>query len=229
MKAKALKQLRKTLARANKLENNPLDIISKDLLQIDLPTNATATENSDATTQPVPPHLSIQYFPSVDLVDTRFKQCIDLWENNMGDLYRGSSWGFDLKEKSDEFRHANARFLLLTAADNDSELAGFVHFRFVYDDEDKPSCAALYVYEIQVASTYQRQGIGKHFMKLMEKMGGNAEMTKVLLTVFKANNSAMKFYTETIQYSIDESSPSKWGEQADYEILCKSVLLESKN
>jgi ribosomal protein S18 acetylase RimI-like enzyme len=115
--------------------------------------------------------------------------------------------------------------LLAFASDenNDKELASFAHFRFDYDDEEEPTCTVLYVYEIQVEAAYRRKGVGRRLMAIMESIAKKTEMENVVLTVFKKNESAMNFYTDSLGYSIDSYSPSKFGEPADYEILSKSI------
>ena len=45
---------------------------------------------------------------------------------------------------------------------------------------------------------------------------------RVFLTVLKNNTSAIKFYT-SLKYTIDDTSPSKGGESAGYEILSKRL------
>ena len=217
MKAKDLKILRKKLAKANKLDTNPLEGIATDLLHPNIP-----NRSDDATAEKPQTTLSIQYNSSVDLSDTRFKQCLDLFENNMGEQYRKSSWGLDMKAKEDELRHEKARYLLLIPDDENDKLAGFVHLRYTYDDEEGPSYGVIYVFEIQIDESYQRRGLGKKVMDLVEALTLQTELDKVMLTVFRANESAMKFYLG-LDYSIDESSPSKWNHPADYEILSKAV------
>jgi ribosomal protein S18 acetylase RimI-like enzyme len=143
----------------------------------------------------------------------------------MGDQYRNSTWGLDMAKKTEELQHRKARFLLAFASDenNDKELASFTHFRFDYDDEEEPTCTVLYVYEIQVETAYRRKGLGRRLMAIMESIARQTEMEKVVLTVFKVNESAMNFYIDSLGYSIDSFSPSKSGEPADYEILSKSI------
>ena len=100
----------------------------------------------------------------------------------------------------------------------------FVHFRFEPNDDEKPTEEVLYVYEIQVSDRAQRSGLGKRLMNIMELVALKNGMQKVMLTVFKMNGGAMKFYREKMKYAIDESSPSNFdGEVADYEILSKVV------
>ncbi len=210
MKSKELKILRKRIANANKHE---------DLLKgIDDTTfSFSPGGSSEGDDTPQRKELSIHFTHSRNISEARWKDCLLLFENNMGDMYRSSSWGLDMQAKSEEMKHEKARYLL--AIDNDEKLAGFVHFRFEYDDDESPSCAVLYVFEIQVEALYRRCGLGKRLMGIAERIGREQSMTKVVLTVFKTNQQAMAFYTKKLQYEVDELSPSKFGENADYEIL----------
>mmetsp|Transcript_5911 Transcript_5911/g.12401 ORF Transcript_5911/g.12401 Transcript_5911/m.12401 type:complete len:293 (-) Transcript_5911:123-1001(-) len=171
--------------------------------------------------------------------------CLHLFESNMADMYRDSSWGLDLEEKSNELRHETARFLIVeacssssdststsggdtvneeTGGDSRRDILAFSHFRFEPNDEDKPTEEVLYVYEVQVSDAAQRSGLGKRLMNVMELVALRQGMKKVMLTVFKNNQRAMAFYLEKMKYVIDETSPSNFdGEEADYEILSKTI------
>jgi len=218
MKAKELKILRKRLVKATR---------AVDLLQGFDKENVILsfgeTEDGDET---VRKNLSIISASSGNMTESQLKECLDLFERNMGELYRNSSWGLDMEKKSTEFRHHKARFLLLL--DDHQNLVGFVHFRFEYDDEESPSCAVLYVYEIQIDSVFRRCGIGKKLMGITECIARNESMSKILLTVFKSNQEAMSFYTKKMGFNIDETSPSEFGESVDYEILSSIVLPDDK-
>lgn len=105
------------------------------------------------------------------------------------------------------------------------KLCAFSHFRFEVNDDDFPTEEVLYVYEMQVDPELQKCGIGKRCMTIMELVALNAKMRRVLLTVFKSNEKAMKFYIKRMKYKIDISSPSNYkGEEVDYEILSKSLV-----
>lgn len=85
-----------------------------------------------------------------------------------------------------------------------------------YDDE------VLYVYEIQIDPSYQRKGIGRFMMFALEMLAFKADMRKIMLTVFKHNPEADKFFKNTMKYEIDETCPiDDVVEQYDYEILSK--------
>jgi ribosomal protein S18 acetylase RimI-like enzyme len=209
MKSKDLKILRKKLTKANRIDNDPLISFEKEALNLGI-------ENSDGPAKA----LSVEFVVSTRMLDSQLKACLSLFEKNMGDLYRNSSWGLDMDEKTEELKHENARFLLLMTGDD--TMGGFVHFRFDYDDDEHPTRAVLYLYEIQIDEQYHRQGLGKKVMAVLEKIAGNAEVSHVVLTVFKANVSAINFY-EKLEYAIDETDPINFNEPVDYKILSRSL------
>lgn len=63
-------------------------------------------------------------------------------------------------------------------------------------------------------------------MTITELVSIKLRMKKVMLTVFHANEGAMKFYLRN-KYAIDECSPSNFegNEDCDYEILSKPIGL----
>jgi ribosomal protein S18 acetylase RimI-like enzyme len=216
MKAKELKILRKRLTKSNRTD---CDILQCSVAQERLIIQVVPDGNTDSPSPAPSLSLSLKYFPSSELSDGLFNECLDLFQTNMANLYEASSWGLDLKEKELELRHVKARFLfLLNDNQSNNKLAAFVHFRFEYDDEESPSRAVLYVYEIQIESNYRRYGIGRKLMGVVEAIAAKEEMSKVVLTVFKANQDAMKFY-ETLGYAIDETSPP----DEDYTILSRAM------
>lgn len=167
--------------------------------------------------------LEVQYLPSplpADCLDP----CMDLFRNNMADLYKSSNWGLDLDEKRQEMNHENARFLLVM---DQEDLVGFLHFRFDVNDDDEPTEEVLYIYELQISRNYTGMGIGRRLMAIMEVVALRTDMKKVMLTVFTANTAAYKFYTSRMNYAIDPISPSQHGEEADYEILSKKDLMKA--
>jgi ribosomal protein S18 acetylase RimI-like enzyme len=227
MKSKDLKLMRKKLAKANKTDYCPSPAHSQIALVQDVVVsngsrNGDPTGEEEAKLSESPSKmLSIQYCPLGNLPENRFQQCLGLFEENMGDMYRNSSWSLNIEEKKSEMKHDSARFILVCGEDG-QDLAAFVHYRFEYDDEDHPTQVVLYVYEIQTNQSYRRKGLGKQLMDIVETIAEQAEMPKVVLTVFKANKGALDFY-QKLNYNIDESSPSKFNEPADYEILSQKI------
>lgn len=75
---------------------------------------------------------------------------------------------------------------------------------------------------MQIEEEYQRQGLGKFMMNLLQQCAQNWHMNKVVLTVLKNNTNATAFF-KTIGYSLDETSPDIL-EKAEYEILSKILV-----
>lgn len=221
MKAKDLKILRKRLAKVNRADHDVLQSsVSKESLTIHIGPSEGST---DLPSPPPSTTLSLTYATSSQLSEDQINVCLDLFRRNMAKQYEASSWGLDMEEKLLELKHERARFLLLCSDNNDRKLAAFVHFRFEYDDEESPSCAVLYVYEIQIEDTFRRHGIGRKLMGIVEVIAAKEEMSKALLTVFKANHAAMRFY-EDLGYAIDDTSPNN----EDYVILSRNIISPDK-
>jgi ribosomal protein S18 acetylase RimI-like enzyme len=103
---------------------------------------------------------------------------------------------------------------------------GFVHLRYVLDEEDEQAqdAAVLYVYEIQLAPALQRRGVGGRLMALSERLALGLGLRKMKLTVFRTNAAALAFYQQKLGYAVDASSPSKWKLDECYEILSKPLV-----
>ena len=100
-----------------------------------------------------------------DLSPEKQEVIIDLLEKNMKKLYEESDWGWNAKNKSDELLDESAWYLL--AEKPDGTIVGFSHFRFDMDYDDE----VLYVYEIQIDPSFQRKGLGRFMMQVLELLG----------------------------------------------------------
>lgn len=167
---------------------------------------------------------NLTYLSSGDMKEDQFDQCMKIFKENMAEMYEASSWGLDLENKRSELGHRLARFLLVT---QDGKVIAYCHFRFCLDDDQDPSCTTLYIYEMQVSQSHQRQGIGKLMMELCEKIAASEDsdspiVDKIMLTVFRQNKSAKTFY-QNLGYHNDDTCPSQHDTAADYEILSKDT------
>lgn len=213
--------MRKKIEKADKLPN-PLAVMKTipDNLPFSLPTIPALP----STEQDGNKAFQLQAMHSADLTDELVQDLLTIFEDNMGELYRVSTWGLKLDEKAQEFRHRKARYLFVSSNNGDeASMAAFVHYRFCFDDDERPDWAVLYVYEIQVVDGFQRKGLGRALMLLLEEIGRQTLMTKVMLTVFNQNVEGMKFYRERCGYVVDETDPSNYQERADYAILSKAL------
>ncbi|KAF8168034.1 acyl-CoA N-acyltransferase [Crassisporium funariophilum] len=151
-----------------------------------------------------------------------------IFEANMRELYQNSSFGWDPETKRKELFHNLSRFVLVQQDESPNPLVAFSMFRFEQEDEDD----VLYCYDIQVATTAQGAGIGKRLLNALAIIGKAFRMEMILLTVFKANVNALKFYTG-IGFRTDVTSPDYVdnGEEvdddevegADYKILSRQL------
>ncbi|CAH0480127.1 unnamed protein product [Peronospora belbahrii] len=171
-------------------------------------------------------NVSIHGLQSKHLSKVTRDSVVALFESNMKSLYQSSSWGYDSVAKYMELFEDAARYLLVYDQSDQvlsslKPLVGFAHFRFVEDD----GALVLYLYEVQLAARAQHCGLGKFIMQLLLLVARKQGMELMVLTVFKNNTGAMRFYRERLGFAIDETSPSACGDDSqDYEILSKSVV-----
>ncbi|XP_073220833.1 uncharacterized protein [Cicer arietinum] len=156
----------------------------------------------------------------------------------------GSEWQEEEKVKRREMVDHEARYIFVhevansnaddmttedtstSCLENGGPLVGFVHYRFVLEEE----VPVLYVYELQLDSRVQGKGLGKFLIELIELIAQKNCMGAVMLTVQKANLLAMNFYISKLRYIISSTSPSKVNPMIEksYEILCKTFNDEAK-
>lgn len=155
-----------------------------------------------------------------DLDEETKKWLLNLITLNMKALYEESEWGWKEATKREEMFDDRARYLIArsTAEENAGKVLAFAHFRFDMDYDDE----VLYVYEIQLEDCVKRKGLGKFMMQVLEIMAFKADMRKIMLTCFKHNPAAQKFFKGALKYEIDETCPTDdVYEQFDYEIISK--------
>ena len=236
---KTKKELRQEATKlANRMHHNLSNANNVENLLQAIPTLAVFT-SLQANFQGKESAVNIRFYNSAKaLPEKTLDACLDLFKANMSEMYEESSWGLDMKAKRNELTHPNARYIIATknegekGNDNDNgngndsngndEILAFAHFRFEGDDDDQPTREVLYLYELQINVMAQRNGLGKRMMQILEIVGMQMQMRCVMLTVFKKNTKAFLFY-EKLKYKVDEISPSKFGEEADYEIMSKCV------
>ena len=159
------------------------------------------------------------YCNEMALSQTQRAQIFGMFETNMKAQYE-QNWGWKEDKMRNEVFHPMSRYLCLYPKDNEDELAGYVIFRFEWDDDEEPEYPVLYCYQLMVSAEKQRHGLGRHLMSLLSTIGKKLRMEKVMLTVFNSNTESVEFY-KRIGFAVDENSPSTCGFPAEYEILSK--------
>jgi len=208
---------------------------------------APASENDKPEAAAAAAPIELVYHTRASLPAAWKEPLFALFEANMAEQYK-RNWGYREGEKRSEIFAPKSRYLvavqpsLTTTKKDDGEEeqqqqqqqqqkqdpgtpVGFVHLRFVLDDDEEPPVAVLYVYEIQLAPSVQRQGLGARMMAVVESMAVKLGMKKLKLTVFKSNKAAMDFYGKKLGYVVDGTSPSQHRLMTEcYEILSKEVV-----
>ncbi|KAH8283854.1 hypothetical protein KR054_003466 [Drosophila jambulina] len=144
------------------------------------------------------------------------KWAFKLAETNVGPFYKQLKMGWQPKIKAAELNKNWARYLVVQ--NDKKENVAYSMFRF---DMDHGDCV-LYCYEMQVAAAYQRKGLGKFMMQVLEDCARHWHLEKLMLTVLNNNEQSISFYKQ-LGYGKDEISPDVL-EEADYQIFSKSLL-----
>lgn len=134
-----------------------------------------------------------------------FERCFRLVERTSSAAYRASSGGWSAVKKRKEMELLDIRFLLLKSVERNcrtGSVKGFLSFMITIEDEHE----VVYVYELHLRKEMQGRGVGKWMMRQVEKIGRRAGVEKTMLSVFRSNEGARRFY-EGLGYGVDEFSP----------------------
>lgn len=203
-------------------------------------------------------HAGVTEAKSLALNEADLKACLALVEETSGDDYRASAIGWSATRKAQEMNDEDMRFLLVrsrtplqsnndandnhddkydtdedgdkTIAAHDAPLQGFLSFMLTYEDGHP----VIYIYEIHLKPDVRGAGLGRHLMRTVEAIGASVGVDKSMLTVFRRNASARRWY-ERLGYGVDEYSPQpkrlRGGrvKEADYVILSKTLAEPKKS
>lgn len=142
-----------------------------------------------------------------------FEACFALIELTSSRAYDASSAGWCPNKKRKEMKLPDMRYLIAhrgsrnaapeTSAEAQGEMIlGFLSFMVTYEDGKE----VIYCYEIHLSPSAQGLGLGGLLMRTLEDIGGRVGLEKAMLTVFKSNSKALRFY-ERLGFGVDEYSP----------------------
>lgn len=167
--------------------------------------------------------------PSAD-----FEACFGLIELTSSNAYDGSSVGWSPSKKRKEMKLPDMKYLIArrgsrSEGKDESEPAGgailgFLSFMVTYEDGKE----VIYCYEIHLSPEARGMGLGRQLMLTCENVGRHVGLEKTMLTVFKSNTKAVRFY-ERCGFEIDEYSPQPRRlrngtvKEPDYLILSKML------
>ena len=150
-------------------------------------------------------NISISFASS--LKPNELEWAFDICKENMEDIYDASGYGWDDDDKKSELTESGARFLLLHDESNDDKpLIGFVHFRFTVQGEILESMAGLptlYLWDIHIDEDYQRKGLGKHLLIVLELIARQQKMECVSIPIQDKDNMSMSWISKIRGYEPD--------------------------
>lgn len=132
----------------------------------------------------------------------------DLAKGNMEEIYDDSGYGWDDDDKQRELTEQGARFLLLKDRETQN-LIGFVHFRFTVQGEvidQMVGSPCIYVLDLQIEESFQKKGLGRHLLIIMELIARREQMTRISIPVFLQHPEMKQWLsTKCKGYTLDAS------------------------
>ncbi|KAJ5389582.1 uncharacterized protein N7496_000650 [Penicillium cataractarum] len=193
---------------------------------------ATATQQDGETAAPEKKtspaaETQLDVYSAATISRDDLDACLDLVEFTSGADYAASGAGWSRPKKRKEMKLPDMKYLILRGdagltsdasqrddpaeSDKPSSLSGlgenpnvlgFLSFMVTYEDGKE----VVYCYEIHLSPRARGRGLGVLLMTRMEEIGRLVGLEKAMLTVFKCNTMARRFY-EKGGYEVDEYSP----------------------
>ena len=179
----------------------------------------------------------LDIYTAKSIPDADFEACFGLIELTSSNAYGGSSVGWSPLKKRKEMKLPDMRYLIAregsrtvnpnlngSSAPTQGQILGFLSFMVTYEDGKE----VIYCYEIHMSPMAQGLGLGKQLMLTLEDIGWRVGLEKAMLTVFKSNTKALRFY-DRLGFVVDEYSPQPRKlrngtvKEADYLILSKRL------
>ncbi|KAI4788495.1 hypothetical protein E4T44_13460, partial [Aureobasidium sp. EXF-8845] len=119
--------------------------------------------------------------------------------------YNASSQGWDDENKLEEMEDEDMRYLIVRLNDGhppppdqqwskdpelDPSIIGFLSFMITQEEDQN----VVYIYEIHISDHFRDCGLGRHLFSMVEHIGDATGMEKAMLTVFKRNTHARRWY-----------------------------------
>jgi ribosomal protein S18 acetylase RimI-like enzyme len=209
----------------------------------------SAEQGQESTVRVGTPGFSIDLFTSSDLFEQLDPETtetprtphtlFELIKHTSYLDYDASSQGWDDENKLEEMEDDDMRYLIVRLNDGhppppeqrwskdpklDRSVIGFLSFMITQEEDQN----VVYIYEIHISDHFRDYGLGRHLFSIVEHIGDVTGMEKAMLTVFKRNTHARRWY-DSRGYSVDDISPRprklRGGRsiEPDYEILSKRL------
>lgn len=164
-------------------------------------------------------HINVVFSPR--LTEEEVDWAFEITRENMEEKYDASGYGWDDDDKERELTEDGARFLLLKDATDDDKVIGYAHFRFtvqgeVIDQMAGDSC--LFLVDLHIEEEFQRKGLGKHVMVLLELIARREKMSRVSLPLYLGDADTRAWIGKQKNYVTDESCAA-FGFDAEMEVI----------
>ncbi|KAF3483961.1 uncharacterized protein GIQ15_03285 [Arthroderma uncinatum] len=177
---------------------------------LDLTIRPSRASSNDTTSDATHDAYSVKFYTAASIPAEYMDACFNLIYFTSSEAYNKSASGWSGRKKKLEMKLLDMRYIVLVSENETtskdplgiSPIGGFLSFMVTQEDE----LPVLYCYEIHLAPEVQHRGVGKQLLRIFEDIGRNVGLRKGMLTVFKSNQSAVRFY-EQIGFTEDESSP----------------------
>ncbi|OAP55178.1 hypothetical protein AYL99_10878 [Fonsecaea erecta] len=111
---------------------------------------------------------------SANLPSQWLDACLKLIEETSARDYQNSEKKWSNSKKRREMKSPDMKYIILFHGT--SQLAGFISFMITYED----GYEVLYIYEIHFTPQWQGKGLGKKLMNIVEVIGQNVGITKII-------------------------------------------------
>ncbi|KOS19588.1 putative N-acetyltransferase [Escovopsis weberi] len=143
---------------------------------------------------------SLSLVSAGDLTPDEHAACFDMVRLTSEADYRGSSLGWHPRAKRREMREPELRYVLVR--DGEGALQGFMSMMPTVENGE----AVVYCYEIHLMPVLQGTGLGRLLMGFGMAVAENIPVRKMMLTCFRSNKRALRFY-ERLGFEVDDFSP----------------------
>lgn len=166
---------------------------------------------------------------STKLTSEEFDWAFDLVKLNMEERYDASGYGWDDEDKKNELHESGTRFLLVREKGWDNLIA-FAHFRFTVQGEVMDVMAgkpAVFVWDIHVEEEYQRKGLGKHLLTLLELIARRENIDMISIPIQLSDAVASAWISKLKGYGPDNDLKKTIGfdpEQEGFQVFSKEMV-----
>ena len=157
--------------------------------------------------------LNLQISFSSKLSNDQLDFVFEMVKDNMEDRYDASGYGWDDEDKERELTEEGTRFLLIRDMSKDSDdendrIVGFVHFRFSVQGDIMDVMAGdtcLFLWDIHLEEEYQRKGVGKHVVTLLELIARREKMSQILIPIQLQDEITSSWVTKSLKGFVSQS------------------------